>query len=85
MPWKRVLDYTMYGVGIVQPFALVPQITAIYVDHATQGVSLVTWVMLSFVNTLWALYGFAHKDKLIIMVNTLLVLFDVIIVIGILR
>ena len=81
---KRFLDYLMYGVGIVAPMALLPQIIQIYTTKSSIGVSLLTWVLLTLVNTLWALYGAVHKDKQLFFANALIVLFDLVIVIGIL-
>jgi uncharacterized protein with PQ loop repeat len=74
----------MSVVGLVQPFALVPQVAAVYVKHQTAGLSPLTWSLLAACNILWALYGVAHKDKLIATTNTLLALFDLTIVIGVL-
>lgn len=83
-PLKRYLDYLMYVVGVVQPLALLPQISAIYIDHAKQGVALTTWMLLIGFNLLWVLYGTVHKDRLIVLANSFAALFDVIIVVGVL-
>lgn len=83
--WKRALDYLMYGVGIVQPIALVPQIVSIYGDGQVHGVSITTWVMLAVFNALWALYGAVHRDRPIMISNILLTILDFIIVYGIVR
>lgn len=82
--WKRFLDYLMYGVGIAAPIALVPQILQIYTTKSAAGISLLTWLLLALFNALWAVYGVAHKDKQLIFANALIVLFDLIIVVGIL-
>ena len=82
--WRRFLDYLMYGVGIIAPIALIPQILQIYTTHSAVGVSLLTWLLLALINSLWALYGVAHKDKHIIFANTFIMLFDLVIVVGIL-
>jgi uncharacterized protein with PQ loop repeat len=84
-PAKRVLDYVMSVVGVAQPFALVPQVIAVYIDHQTAGLSPLTWGLLTICNTLWALYGAAHHDRIIMIANTLIALFDVAILIGILH
>ena len=82
--WKRFLDYLMYGVGIVAPIALVPQIIQIYTTKSSVGVSLFTWCLLALINSLWALYGTVHNDRQIFFANALMVLFDLVIVVGIL-
>lgn len=79
---RRAFDYLMFAVGVVQPAALLPQIKTIYIDHSTAGVSIATWLMLTVFNTLWAFYGFVHRDKLITTANVLLTILDVAIVFG---
>lgn len=81
---KRLLDYLMYGVGILAPIALVPQIIQIYTTKSSTGISLLTWLLLALINTLWALYGAVHKDRHILFAGTLIALFDLVIVVGIL-
>jgi len=81
---RRVFDYLMYTVGIIQPLALLPQIASVYLDGSKQGVSLPTWLMLTVFNTLWAIYGVVHKDRLIMTANILLTVLDVAIVAGVL-
>lgn len=82
--WKRTLDYLMYGVGILAPIALVPQIVQIYTTKSSAGISLLTWVLLMCINMLWALYGAVHKDTHIFFANAFMVLFDITLVVGIL-
>ena len=82
--WKRFLDYVMYGVGIIGPIALVPQILQIYTTRSAAGVSLITWLLIAFFNTLWTIYGAIHKDKHIFLASAFMILFDIVIVVGIL-
>jgi uncharacterized protein with PQ loop repeat len=82
--FKRALDYLMYGVGIVQPIALVPQIVSVYYHGQTSGISISTWLLLAFFNALWATYGFVHRDKAILIANFLMMSGDLAVVIGVL-
>jgi uncharacterized protein with PQ loop repeat len=82
--WKRFLDYLMYAVGIIAPIALIPQIVQVYTTRSAAGVSFSTWFLLAFFNTLWTVYAAVHKDKQLFFANALMVVFDLIIVIGIL-
>lgn len=82
---KRMLDYLMFGVGILQPFALAPQIYSIYVYHETAGVSIATWFLLGCCNILWTLYGIVHRERPIIILNVLSTILDFVIVYGIIR
>lgn len=82
--WKRYLDYLMYGVGILAPIALLPQILQIYSTKSAAGVSLPTWSLLMLANLLWALYGAVHKDNQLFFANALMAAFVFIIIAGIL-
>src|SRR3989344_3627258 len=83
-PALSPFDYLMYGVGMVQPLALLPQIIAIYVDHSKVGVSTTTWIALTVFNTLWAIYGYRHRAWHIMIANIMLAVLDVAIVAGVL-
>lgn len=82
--WKRLLDYLMYAVGIIAPFALVPQILQIYTTKSGAGLSLSTWLLLATFNILWATYGVVHKDTHIFFANVFMALFNGVIVVGVL-
>ena len=82
--WKRFLDYLMYGVGIITPIALIPQILQIYTTRSATGVSLLTWTLITFFNLLWAIYGAVHKDKQLFFASAFVIIFDLVIVVGIL-
>jgi uncharacterized protein with PQ loop repeat len=79
---KRALDHVMYGVALLAPVALLPQIFKIYGTKSSGGVSLLTWSLLACVNLLWLAYGVVHKDRQIILANALLILCDIAIVSG---
>lgn len=79
---KRFLDYLMYFVGLIQWVALVPQITSIYIYDHVSGISITTWCLLAFFNFLWALYGYVHAEKPILISNLIMGSLDILIVIG---
>ena len=81
---KRFLDYLMYGVGIFGPLALLPQILQLYRTQSAEGLSLLTWSLLTAINVLWGMYGLAHKDKPLFVAHAIFILFDLAIVTGIL-
>lgn len=78
----RVLDHVMYGVGILSPLALLPQILQIYSTKSSAGVSLLTWLLLSFTNILWTTYALVHKDKVLLFSAGLMIFFHMAIVVG---
>lgn len=82
--WKRSLDYLMYGVALLAPIALLPQIFQIYSTKSGEGVSLATWTMLMFLNVMWATYAIVHRDRQLLFANVLVGLCNLTIVVGLL-
>jgi uncharacterized protein with PQ loop repeat len=82
--WKRALDYVMYGVGVLAPLALLPQIERVYTEQSAGGLSLTTWTLLCVFNGMWALYGLVHRDMQIVVASILMGLFNGVILLGIL-
>lgn len=62
----RLLDRVMYGVGIVMPLALIPQVIQVYSSKDVSELSLITWLALGTCNILWTTYGIVHKAPPII-------------------
>lgn len=81
---KHFLDRLMYAVGVLAPFALLPQVVQLYTEKSSAGVSLTTWVLLAFSNLLWLMYGVVHRDKPIIIAHFLFIVMDASIVAGVL-
>jgi len=80
--WKRFLDHLMYGVGVLAPLALLPQVIQIYTTKNASGISLATWTLLTFFSVLWMLYGIAHKDKPIIIAHVLFAILNALVAVG---
>ena len=81
---KRFFDYLMYAVGILAPLSLLPQILQIYTTESGVGLSLSTWSLFVLINLLWATYGAMHKDTHIFFANIFMMVFNLIVVVGIL-
>lgn len=67
----RGYERLMYGVAIVSPLALVPQILHIYRTHDVSSLTISTWAILGGVNVLWLIYGALHKAYPVILANIL--------------
>jgi len=83
VPWKRVFDRAMYGIGILAPVALVPQAFELYTSHDASGLSLPTWVVLGIINFLWSIYGTLHKEPPIAIANVFMGLLNLSVAVGI--
>ena len=82
--FKRYFDGLMYIVGSLAPLALLPQVVHLYVHKDSAGLSIITWIMLAVINSLWATYGLLHREKPIFIANLGMTILDVSLVIGIL-
>lgn len=80
---KRALDYIMYGVAIVTPLALLPQVFQLFTYKDAAGLSLLTWVLLGCLNFLWIVYALVHKEKPILLANVLMGILNFTLVCGI--
>lgn len=78
------IDKIIYIAVVIGPLLTLPQIYSIWVQ-GEGGVSIISWVAYLIAAIIWLLYGVAHKDKPIIVVEAIWVLLDVLIIIGLLR
>lgn len=66
---KRFFDRVMYGVSILGPAVLLPQVFQVYISRDVSALSLSTWALLGSVNILWAVYGYIHHERPILITN----------------
>ena len=81
---KKVVDYLVYIVGILSPICTLPQVLKIWINKSAQDVSLLTWVPYSLFAMIWLWYGIIHKETPIIILNTGLIIVNLLVVIGVL-
>ena len=81
--YYRVLDGIVSVVAILSPFAAFPQLLRIWVNHETEGISLVTWLLFLIFGFPLLLYAIAHKDPKLITMYFLSLVMTTIIVLGI--
>lgn len=83
VPWKRSVDAAVFFVGAVGPLFTLPQLTRIWIDRATDGLSLFTWAAYLSFSCLWFVYGVAHKEKPIMFANGSHIVVNALVVLGI--
>jgi uncharacterized protein with PQ loop repeat len=83
MTFQRRYDYLMYVVGSLAPLALLPQVIHLYTLRNAAGLSLTTWILLTIINSLWAMYGFLHKERPIMTANLGMATLDLVMLIGV--
>lgn len=83
--WKRLVDKFIYIVAIFGPLIAIPQVLKIWANQDGSGVSVLTWLGYLVGAFFWLIYGFAHKEKPIIITNSLWIVVEIFIIIGIFR
>ena len=79
----KAVHWLVYVAGIATPIITIPQLLKIWTGDAT-GVSLFTWVAYTVGAAIFATYGFAHRDKPLIVTYVPLTIVDILVVIGLL-
>ncbi len=80
--WKRFMDRAIYFVAFGIPIMNFPQLLKVWVEQDASGVSIVSWAGFAFFSVFWFVYGVAHKDKPLIIMNACLVVLQSLIVVG---
>lgn len=79
---KRVLDRLIFVIGFLSPLFTLPQVWEIWVYKNADGVSPVTWGALFIFAFFWLFYGIIHKEKPIIFMYTLWIIFNGLVALG---
>ncbi|MBW3020761.1 hypothetical protein KY334_05670 [Candidatus Woesearchaeota archaeon] len=81
--YQKILDKLVYAAGIGGPIMTIPQILKIWAEKTVAGVSLTSWSAYLIMAIIWLMYGIEHKEKPIIVTNALWVVFESLVVVGI--
>jgi len=81
---KRFLDRVVYAVGVLGPLFTLPQIIKIYSTHSAAGVSIFSWGAFALFDIPWIIYGIVHKERPIVVTYTLWLIFNSVVVVGVL-
>ena len=77
------VDILAYIVSILSLIFTTDQIRIIWIEHDASGVSLLAWSFYTLSAGVWFLYGYIHKEKILVITNLLWVAFSLIIIIGV--
>ncbi len=82
--WLRMLDFIVYGAGILGPLATYPQVYQIYSTQNATGLSLLTWGTYALLDIPFIVYSYLHREPPLIICYILWFVFNVAVTIGIL-
>ena len=80
----RYLDNICLIFSVLMPATTIPQIWKIYYFKMVDGVSLLMWISYSIAVIPFLVYGIVHKEKPLIILNTLWLIAQITIIVGIL-
>ena len=83
--FKKYFDVLAYLAAFFGPLIAIPQLWKIWKFQDAAGVSILTWIGVITGGVFWMTYGLLHKEKPIIIMNALWIIFAFFIVIGALR
>lgn len=75
-------EFVMDIIAIVGPAVTLPQLIEIWTRGSDAGVSLITWGGYLALSVFWLSYGIMKKEKPIIIANSLYLVINSIIVVG---
>ena len=81
-PLKRFMDRFIYVVGLLGPVLTIPQILQIWVLKDASGVNVLTWGTYVFTAICWTVYGTIHKNKPLIIANSLWIVINFLVMLG---
>ena len=81
--FQRDLSVFVYIFGIIGPFLALAQTWKIFSLGTAAGTSLIYWIAYLIVAVMWFGYGLYYKNKAIMVVYGLWIIFDVVILSGI--
>ena len=71
-----------YIAALAGPLSSIPQMWEIWMDRNATGVSFVTWTLFLVTSLVWLAYAIIHKDRPLIVSNSLWVVVEAIIMVG---
>ena len=81
---KRAVDKMMGSVAFIAPLSSAPQLVTIFGKQEASGISAASWAMYLLVALITLAYGAFHKLRPIIISQSLWIVIDVLIIIGVL-
>ena len=80
----QLLDRLTYIGGALLPLFTVPQAAQIWLEGATDGVSLTTWTAYLVVSALFVVHGLRHGQALLLVTYVPFVVIEAVIIAGVL-
>lgn len=78
----KLVDRLIYLAAIVEPLFSLPQAYEIYHNKSAASVSILAWLGFEFMTLIWIWYGITHKEKMILIYQSLFFVIDGMVLVG---
>lgn len=68
--------------AVAEPIFVTPQVYQIFRYHTAAGVSILSWVGSAVLTLVWLWYGVVHRDRMIILYQSLWTVGNILVIIG---
>ena len=82
--WMNIIDKLVLFTGFGGFLITLPQISLIWINNITAGVSIISWLGYFVIAITWILYGLVHKENSIVLTNILWAFAHILIIVGLL-
>lgn len=79
----KFIDGAVYIVGTFGACMTIPQIYSLYSSKSAESLSFFSWCGFLCAALFWFIYGLTHKSRPIVFINSLWIIFDILMIIGI--
>ncbi len=80
--FKNFIDKLVYLASILIPIMTLPQVYQVIIRHNAAGISEISWLAYTASNAVWLIYGVIHKEKPIVLVNSVMFALNLLIALG---
>jgi len=79
---QSFVDKLIIIVAVVEPLCTLPQAIGIFKNRNASGISILTWVGFNLLTIIWIWYAIVHKEKIVLIYQSLFFIFDSLLIIG---
>lgn len=79
---KSFVDKLIIFVAVLEPLCTLPQAIEIFRSRDASGISILTWVGFNVLTTIWIWYAIVHKEKIVLIYQSLFFIFDSLLIVG---
>lgn len=79
---KKFIDRIIVFAAVLEPMFVLPQAIQIFRERSADGVSILTWLGLSVLTGIWVWYAYVHKEKMVLLYQSLFFTFNMLVIIG---